>query len=134
MKDELTKELLQYQEKGTEVNARTVEVYCKHGNTDISELMVIDEIARSALCQEHNAKGMTFCKCGSFLPELHAGMKETLKDTTKQVMVRLSSLQWRKGRTRGHAGSIQKAQNIKLRSITTEKHRTSNSKVVQTDV
>ena len=97
-KDELTKELLQYQEAGTEV---TAELCSKQGNTHITEVVVIDEMAQCEVCEEHNAKGKSFCKCGSMLQELSADKTETSKVTTKQDMIRV--LQWRQGRTRGHA-------------------------------
>ena len=40
---EVEEELLQHQEQGTEVDARTAELHSKQGNTDITELVVIDE-------------------------------------------------------------------------------------------
>ena len=43
-KDEPTKELLQYQEKGTEVDERTAEAHSKQENTDITELVLIDDM------------------------------------------------------------------------------------------
>ena len=59
------------------------------------------------------------CKCDFILPELPAGMKETLKESTKQVMIRLSSVQWREGRTRGHVGSL----NLESTECQTVEHR-----------
>ena len=50
-RNKLTKQL-QYQGKGTEVDARTVELYSKQGNSDIPELIVIDE--NDALRKEKN--------------------------------------------------------------------------------
>ena len=67
-KDELTKELLQYQQEGTEVDERTAELYSTFGNTDI---MIIDEMTQFEACKEHNAKGLSFCTCGSILPGSH---------------------------------------------------------------
>ena len=58
------------------------------------------------LCEEHHAKVKSCCKRGSVLPELLAGMKDTLTETTKHVVIRLSSLQCREVRTRGHVGSL----------------------------
>ena len=42
--NEFEEELLQYQENGIEVSARTAELYSEQGNTDLSEFMVIDEM------------------------------------------------------------------------------------------
>ena len=71
-----------------------------------------------------------FCTCGS----LETEKEETLKETTKLVMIRLSSLQRRKGRTRGHAGSLTpESQYHQTESNTPEKHRKSKSQVVQID-
>ena len=39
---ELPKEMHQCQERGTEVNERTAELYCEQCNTHITELMIID--------------------------------------------------------------------------------------------
>ena len=63
-----TKELLQYQEKDTDVDERTAELYSKQGNTDVIELEVIDEMTQCEVCKEQ---------------ELSAEKTETLKETTK---------------------------------------------------
>ena len=52
---ELEEELLQYQEKGTEVKARTAELHSEQKNTDLSEIRVIDEMILCNVCEEHNA-------------------------------------------------------------------------------
>ena len=53
---ELEKTLLEYQEKGTEVNACTAELYSSQGHIDLTVLMVIDEITLCKVCKEHIAK------------------------------------------------------------------------------
>ena len=78
-KDEITNELLQFQEKGTEVDERTAELYSLQGNIDITEVVVVDEMTQCKTCLEHNAKGKPFCACGLILQELSAGRTETLK-------------------------------------------------------
>ena len=81
-------------------------MYSKRGKVDITELVVIDKTTQCERCKERNAKEKSFCNCGSILPQLQARMKETLKETTKLVMIRSSTLQWRKRRTRGHERSL----------------------------
>ena len=85
--------MLEYQEKGTEVNTRTAKLYSKQGSTDLTVLMVVDEMTQCKVCREHNAEGKSFCKCGSLLHELSAEKTDTLKETTAQ---------WRKGLSQGH--------------------------------
>ena len=46
-------ELIQYQVKGTEVKARTGELYSEQGNTDLSELTVIDAMIQCIACKKH---------------------------------------------------------------------------------
>ena len=48
--------------KGTEEDERTTELYSKQGNTDITELVGIDEMTQSEICKEHNAKERSCCK------------------------------------------------------------------------
>ena len=67
-KDEPKKELLQYLEKGTEEDECTAELYNKQGNTDITELVLIDEMTQCEACKEHNAKEKSFCTCEPILP------------------------------------------------------------------
>ena len=47
LKDEPTKEVLQFEESDTEVDARTAVLYIGQGNTDNTELMVIDDTLRN---------------------------------------------------------------------------------------
>ena len=101
--------MLEYQEKGTEVNTRTAALYSKQGSTDLTELMVVDEMTQCQVCREHNAEGKSFCKRGPFLQELSSEKTETLKETTAQ---------WRKGRSQGHAGTLCQAS----RDYKTAKH------------
>ena len=82
-KDELTKELLQNQTQGTDIYERTAGLYSEQGNTDISELMVIDEMTQCDISEEHYAKGKCPCRCGTILRELSAGTTETLKENDK---------------------------------------------------
>ena len=70
--------MLEYQERGTEENERTAELYSEQGKTDLIELMMIDETMQCAVCQEHNPKGWPFCKCASILSGLEA--EKTKKD------------------------------------------------------
>ena len=63
-------ELLQYQEKGTEANARTAVLYSKLGNTDFSELVVIDEMIQCTVCNDTISKGKSFCTCGAMRLEI----------------------------------------------------------------
>ena len=58
-----------------------------------TQLAELDVTTRCDTCEEHNAKGKSFCKCASMLPELEAE-KKIVKETTKQVMICLSGLQW----------------------------------------
>ena len=81
------KELPQYQQMGTEVDARTVELYSKQGNTDIKEHLIIDEMTQCEICDEHHARVESFCKCGQFCQGYKQDMKETLVETTKQVRI-----------------------------------------------
>ena len=69
LEKELEKTPLQSKEKGTEVDARAAELYSKPGNTDITELVVIDETTPCEECQEHNATRKSFCNCGSILQQ-----------------------------------------------------------------
>ena len=92
--------------KSTEVDERTAELCSKQGNTDITELVVIDEMPQFKICKEHSTKGPTFCACGSILQELPAQKTETLNKTTRHVMIHLNSLHLRRRRTSGHAGSL----------------------------
>ena len=60
---EMDKIICQYQDKGTEVNARTAELYSKQGNIDITELVVIDTIAKSTMQGvSPSANVVQFCK------------------------------------------------------------------------
>ena len=59
-------------ERGTEVNTRTAELCSKQGNTDISELPVIDATTQCEKCKEPNAEGKSFCKYGVIVQELSA--------------------------------------------------------------
>ena len=61
-KDELTKELLQYQEEGTGVDERTAELYSEQGNDDITELVICEETTQCEICQKHNRKGKLFLR------------------------------------------------------------------------
>ena len=62
--------MLQYQVKGTEVNRRTAELCSEQGNTDLSEIMAIDEMMQCKVCKTPNAKGKSFCTRGVTLQEL----------------------------------------------------------------
>ena len=53
---ELEDELLRYQKRSTEVDARTAELYSNQGNTDITELELIDETTQCEKCEVHHAK------------------------------------------------------------------------------
>ena len=55
-----------------EADTRTAELYTKHVNTDIIELVIIDETTHCEKSKDHNAKGKYFCKCGSILPGFEA--------------------------------------------------------------
>ena len=55
-REKLEEELLQYQEKGTEANARTAELYSKQENTDFSEVVVIDEISAQFVMTQRKRK------------------------------------------------------------------------------
>ena len=78
--------------KGVEVDERTAELHSKKGNTDISELVVIDEMTQ-----------WSPCTCRSYSARIFFRKKGNVQ---RQVMLRLRSLQWRRGRTRGHAGFL----------------------------
>ena len=71
------------------MNARTAELYSEQGNTDLKELMVIDETTQCKKCKEHSAKGKSFRTCGVILQEFSTEKTNTLKETTAQVMTRL---------------------------------------------
>ena len=73
--DEPTTGGIQHQAKGTEVGRRTADLYRKQGNTDITELVVINEMSQCEACKEHNAKGKSFCTCGSIVPGMQAEKK-----------------------------------------------------------
>ena len=88
--------LLQYQEKGSEVNARTAEWHSAQGNADLSDLMVIDDLVQCKACKIHS-KWKVLLHMWSTLQELPAEESKTLKETTAQVTIRLSCLQWRVG-------------------------------------
>ena len=70
------------------------------------------------------ATGKSFSNCGSVLPELQAAMKETLKQTTKQVMIRFGGLQW-KIRTR----AVKKGRATKMRNIITENQKNNSNRL-----
>ena len=59
---ELESELLHFQEKGTEVDALAE----LQGNTDLTELIVINEMIQGEVCGRHSAKGRSFCTSGHF--------------------------------------------------------------------
>ena len=82
------------QDNGTDLGARTAELYSKQGNTDVTELVDIDETAQFEKCNKLSAKESSFCACGVILQELSAEQKKTLKEATAQVMIRSSGLQW----------------------------------------
>ena len=54
---EVEEEPLQCQRKDKEVNERTAELHSKDGNTDTTELVVIDETTQCETCKTPNAKG-----------------------------------------------------------------------------
>ena len=66
-RNEIEEELLQYQGKRTEVNARTAEMLSEQGNSDLTELVVIGVTTQCEACEEHIAKGESFCTCGVIL-------------------------------------------------------------------
>ena len=76
-KNELGKELLQYQQKGADTDKRTEELYNEQGNFDITGLMVIDEMTQRDVCPDHSAKEKFLCTCGK---------TDTLKETTSHVV------------------------------------------------
>ena len=76
---EFEKQLLQFQEKGTEVDARTAEVYSEQGSTDISEHEVIDETTQCEKCKEHNAKGKSLRTYESILAQAVSKVKPNPK-------------------------------------------------------
>ena len=84
----------------TEVKDRTAELYSELGNSEITELLIIDQTMQCEMCRDRNGKGRPSRKCGSILPGLDAERKKR-KETTKQVMICLRGLQWQNGRTRG---------------------------------
>ena len=57
---ELEEDLLQCQRKDTEVNERIVEMYSELVNTDITELVVIDESSQCETCKRQNARRVFF--------------------------------------------------------------------------
>ena len=86
---ELEEELLHYQETDPEVDARSAELCSKH--PDIPKLVVIDETTQCENCKEHKAKKETlFCTCGVSFAGRISRKTRTLKETTAQVMIRLS--------------------------------------------
>ena len=89
-----------------EMDERTAELYSEQGDADITELVDMDEMTTCDSYKEHNAKGKSFCACGSILPGPQTGTQGSLKETTKQLMIRGNSLQLRKGRTRGEVGTL----------------------------
>ena len=54
--DEPTTEQVQYQDKVTEVDERTPDLHSKQGNTDITDLVVVDEVTQCEVCKEHHGK------------------------------------------------------------------------------
>ena len=92
-RNKLEEELLQNQANmyGREC---TVDLCSDQGNSDVTELMVIDETTQCENCWEHSAHGMSFCTGGVILQEPSAQKANTLKETTSHVMIRLSGLQW----------------------------------------
>ena len=68
--------------EGTEVDQRTAELYSEQVNIDTSEPVVTGVIDAVLVVV------VFFRKRASILPELQAGMKETLQETTKHVMIR----------------------------------------------
>ena len=92
------------------MDAHTVELYSEQGNTDITDLVVINKTAQCGNCKECNA----FCTCGVIVQELSAAHTKTLKDIMAQVMIRLRGLQWEVS-TRGTF--VKKVKNAKSRSI-----------------
>ena len=52
----MAKGLLQYQEKGTEVDEHTAEFHSEQGDSDITTVVVIDEMTQCEACEEHNAR------------------------------------------------------------------------------
>ena len=75
-KDELMKDLLEYQEKSTKVDERTAGLYSKQENTDSTELAVIDETTQCEKCKAHIAQGKSCCTCGSTVEKLTAEKKK----------------------------------------------------------
>ena len=76
------------------VDARTVELYSKQGNTDITELIVIGERTQCEIYEERNAKGTSFRTRRVILQELSAERTKSLKETTAQGMIRYSGVKW----------------------------------------
>ena len=72
--------------------------------------------------KEHNAKGKSCCTCGVLLQELSTEKTKTLKDTTAQVMIRLSGLQWQI-RTRGQSRRFRRPRREAFSKITKEEFR-----------
>ena len=64
---------------------RTAKLHGSHGNTDITELMVIDEMTQCEMSTEYKTEGTSFGS-GSILFDLSAEKAETWRETTKQVM------------------------------------------------
>ena len=127
--------MLQFRETGTDVDERTAELFSKQGNTDITEV-VIDEMALCSVCEEHSAKGKSFCKCGStVLQGLSAEQTKTMKEST------CADNDFNQA---GHNGekdvhevsqelSVKKPKTIMPQSIISGKHKEIISNVVQKD-
>ena len=72
------------------------ELHSKHGNTDVTELMISTK-KRSAKFVQNKLKKS---------PSANVDLRETLKDTTTQEMIRLSSLQLRRRKNTRYARSL----------------------------
>ena len=55
--------------------ARTAESYSEQGTTDLTEVMVIDEMTQCKVCIQHSAKRKSLCTCGAVLQELSGKRK-----------------------------------------------------------
>ena len=71
----MTKGRPQRQEKGTEVDVRA-ELYSKQGNTDFTELTVLDVMTQCEACKEHNLKGKSSCTQKVLIIKLHSTIAE----------------------------------------------------------
>ena len=98
----------------SEEHACTAEfLHSEEGNTDFTEVIVIDEMTRCKVCKERGANGKSCCTCRIILQELPAEQTQSLKETTVQVMIRVSSFAWAKigtGRLTRHLGQGQEYQ------------------------